>query len=153
MHRAGGAGGSVSCSCPSSPPNACWCFTMRPMGEPRSSLTAVTVPHVRSFTTLYTLLKKTLFLQRTGVAGWLFSCPGCWAGVLRGCVERGSRGPWGAWAEELPGRAGRWGSRGAQCRRCPGISAQGKVSAEQHTASVSESQFSLPVQSLATAGC
>lgn len=48
------------------------------------SVTAVTAPCVRSFTTLYSLLKKKLFLQTTGVAGWLFSSSGCccWAGVM-----------------------------------------------------------------------
>lgn len=64
------------------------------------SVTAVTAPCVRSFTTLYTLLKKKLFLQKTHVVGWLFSSSDCCclAGAVHCCTRRelgwGGRGFW-----------------------------------------------------------
>lgn len=99
----------LSHSSPSSPPNAL-AFHHEACGGARIiSVTAVTAPCVRSFTTLYTLLKK-LFLQTTHVVGWLFSSSGC-------CCLAGAAAPTGNWAgaaEELglegAAATGSWGS-------------------------------------------
>jgi len=110
------------------------------------SVTAVTVPRVRSFTTLYTLLKKTScsFKQLVLLRG--FFLPGATAGA----GQRHSGQCWG-WSSCSGGQAVGWKLCGARCCGCQGVGAASRAK-EERVASVCESLFRLSVQSLAAAG-
>lgn len=137
----------LSYSSPSSPPNALEFHHEACGGARITSVTAVTAPCV-SFTTLYTLLKKKLFLQTALVVGWLFSSSGrcCLAGAVPAA-------PTGNGAGAAEGFGWCWGWRGlqqqavgatpGQCCTCQGVGVASqtkvRVLAKQHNVSICNS--------------